>query len=139
MSSIYLAARYSRRLELLGYKTQLEEAGHEVTSRWLLGEHAALDQDWASLPNETVAKWAEDDLEDIEEAEVFVMFTEEPGEGGRRGGRHVEFGFALALETPIVIVGPRENTFHCSSFIEVFPTFQECLGWINFEESDRES
>ncbi len=38
---IYLAARYSRRLELLTYREQLVGMGHEVTSSWL-------DTEWGS-------------------------------------------------------------------------------------------
>ena len=35
----YLAARYSRRLELCGYRADLAGLGIEVTSRWLSGSH----------------------------------------------------------------------------------------------------
>ena len=35
---IYLAARYSRREELCGYRSELEAIGHTVTSRWLNGK-----------------------------------------------------------------------------------------------------
>jgi len=37
--NIYLAARYSRRLELCGYRQQLRELGHAVDAVWLNGEH----------------------------------------------------------------------------------------------------
>lgn len=33
---IYLAARYSRREELLGYRDDLHAAGHVVTARWVV-------------------------------------------------------------------------------------------------------
>lgn len=36
---VYLAARYSRRVELCEYREQIRAAGHEVTSRWLDGDH----------------------------------------------------------------------------------------------------
>lgn len=36
---IYLAARYSRREELCGYRSELEARGHRVQARWLNGEH----------------------------------------------------------------------------------------------------
>lgn len=36
---IYLAAKYSRRLELCGYREQLREHGHTVDAVWLNGEH----------------------------------------------------------------------------------------------------
>lgn len=37
--NFYLAARYSRREELCGYRSQLENDGHTVTGRWLNGSH----------------------------------------------------------------------------------------------------
>lgn len=40
---IYLAARYSRRLELCGYRDQLRAAGHDVQAVWLNGEHQISD------------------------------------------------------------------------------------------------
>ncbi len=36
---IYLAARYSRRMELCSYRTQLADHGIAVTARWLDGSH----------------------------------------------------------------------------------------------------
>lgn len=36
---IYLAGRYSRRLELCGYREQLRALGHVVDAVWLNGEH----------------------------------------------------------------------------------------------------
>ena len=134
--TIYLAARYSRRLELVAYRTQLQEAGHEVTSRWLNGEHESLDADWTQIPREQVAEWAEQDLEDIDEADVVIVFTEAQPVGRRRGGYHVETGFALAQEKLLAIVGPRENTFHCLDEVEVFQIFEECLAWLEEIEED---
>jgi len=75
-------------------------------------------------------------MEDIEEAVVFILFTEEPGNGGRRGGRHTEMGFAMGSGLTCAIVGPRENTFHCLSEVEVFPTLKECIDWLDELRSD---
>ena len=106
---VYLAARYSRREELCGYREQL---GHEVTSRWLNGEHQALDEELVTRPS-LAMRFALDDLEDIEASRMLVAFTESPRTGATRGVRHVEFGMALQL-LPIrtVVVGPIENVFH---------------------------
>lgn len=44
---------------------------------------------------------------------VYLVFTEPANPGGRnRGGRHVEYGIALALSKDIVVVGEPENVFH---------------------------
>lgn len=120
---IYLAARYSRREELCGYRTILEAHGHVVTSHWLNGEHKALD---AIGTQDDKAQWSFEDIEDIEEAEALFLFTEaadatREGSGGR-GGKWVEFGYALAMCKTIVIIGPQpSNTFTALPGIDVYP------------------
>jgi hypothetical protein len=123
--NIYLAARYTRRLELCGYRDELTALGHEVTSRWLNGSHQ-LDNEGRPLgdtgellfeagsPQVDHFRWkfAQDDLEDVLASETLIAFTEEPRSGNSRGGRHVELGIALGTgRHRIVIVGPRENVF----------------------------
>lgn len=40
-----------------------------------------------------------------------------------RGGRHVEFGLAVAWEKRIVVIGPQENIFHWLPMVEHYPNF----------------
>ena len=104
---IYLAARWGRRSELRGYRDELEKMGHTVTSRWL-DDHDTGDADNAAFV-------ATQDLDDIIDANALIFFGEDPLLGlGKRGGRHVEFGFAFACAPPktVFLVGPRENVFH---------------------------
>lgn len=109
---VYLAARYSRRVELCGYRTVLESMGIEVTARWLNGEHQALDADLLVQPDLS-ARLAREDFEDIERATHCISFTEAPRTAGAsRGGRHVEFGIAYQMGLTCWIVGPAENVFH---------------------------
>ncbi len=124
---VYLAARYSRREELCGYRARLEEMGHEVTSRWLHGQHQALDEELVTRP-ELAGRLAADDVEDIEDCQMLVAFTEVPRAGPTRGGRHVEFGIALQLRPVIaaVVVGPVENVFHMLAAVR-FETAEEWL------------
>lgn len=107
----YLAGRYGRREELYGIAAMIEGMGHTVTSRWVRGEHEAEDGE----PQPALARrWAEEDLADIEEADVLVAFTEEPDSSApraSRGGRHVELGYALGIRKAVYLVGPRENVF----------------------------
>src|SRR5213076_749243 len=42
MTKIYLAARYSRHVEMQGYAKQLRAAGYEITSRWINGSHQVM-------------------------------------------------------------------------------------------------
>lgn len=123
---IYLAGRYSRRRELAEYANDLEALGYEVTSRWLSGSHG-LKRD----PNNDTerGKFAAEDVEDVQRCDILIAFTEESDAGGSagRGGRHVEFGLALALKKEIWIVGPRENVFHCLPFSDCFPSWELAL------------
>lgn len=112
MTHVYLAARFSRSAELLGYKAELERDGILVTSRWLLGGHEWSGVDDNDIPPECAHRFAREDIEDLKAADVVICFTEEPRSGNSRGGRHVEFGYALAIEKSIIVVGYRENVFY---------------------------
>lgn len=140
---IYLAARYSRRLELCGYRDQLRALGHEVPARWLNGAHQ-ISTDGMPLTEEGERKFEEghpdadalragfarDDLDDVLAANLVVAFTEQPrsGAGSSRGGRHVELGVAIGTGKRIAVVGPRENIFCWLPHIWHYP------GWPSFLE-----
>lgn len=111
---VHLAARYSRREELCLYRADLARLGYFVTSRWLDGSHEVggdgLSVEAARADHE---RFAREDWEDVTTADVVISFTEPPRSKPGRGGRHVEFGVAMALGKLCVIIGPRENVFHC--------------------------
>lgn len=136
---VYLAARYSRRLELVGYRTALELYGIEVTSRWLNGSHQIAD-DGVPIGDDGEAlvevgdtdraamlrqHFAQEDVADVMAADMVISFTEPPRSNASRGGRHVEYGIALALGKQCIVVGPRENVFHWLPFVQVYDTFDE--------------
>jgi hypothetical protein len=117
---IYLAARYDRRWEMLGVASTLERAGHEVSSHWIEGGRG---DDPAMVP-------AVEALIDLAHADCLVLFTEEPAPdspGGTRGGRHVEFGVALATGKRLCLVGPRENIFHHLLSVEAYATVADLV------------
>lgn len=148
---VYLAARYSRREELLGVRDVIEALGGIVTSRWLDGDHQIDDQgtpigeDGAALVEgeelrsgetfsehdrsaraaELRAKFAADDLEDVLAADTLIAFTEPPRSTASRGGRHVELGIALASGKRILVVGPRENVFCSLPQVEHYPSWRD--------------
>ena len=107
-----------------GIAAELEDHGFEVTSRWL-------DSASALLPGELnttgrAAELAIMDLEDVHRARICIAFTETPEENKPgRGGRHTEFGFAVALGLRVVLVGPREHVFHCLPSVENYLTWAE--------------
>lgn len=125
---IYLAARYSRFEELQGYRTQLEALGYEVTSRWINGDHQVSNDALAQAKHEERIRFAVEDRDDLMAAEIVVAFAEEPRTTTTRGGRHVEFGIALALGKRLIAVGWRENVFYCLPEVEFAPGgFEEVL------------
>ena len=138
--NIYLAARYSRREELCTYRSWLLTAGAQVTSRWLDGDHQVTDgqllgaddaqviegdsQDESAV--ELRRRFALEDWADLLRADLVVSFTEPPRSNASRGGRHVEFGAALALNKQCMVVGPRENVFHCMPRVAVYDDWLTC-------------
>jgi len=137
---IYLAARYTRRLELCGHADELRTMGHIIDARWLLGAHqlddtgAPIGEDGVALfesgspqaPDQLRQKFATDDLDDVLAAEHLIAFTEQPRSSNSRGGRHVELGLALGARIPVTVVGPRENLFTWLPEVEHFNTWPEC-------------
>lgn len=132
---IYLAARYSRREELCGYRTQLEALGHVVTSRWLNGNHQVDDRGLSVEGAQTErVRFATEDRDDVLSAEVLIAFTEAPRSSNSRGGRHVELGIALGTRSmAVIVVGPRENVFCCLPEVLVLERFDECLPLLSFQ------
>lgn len=144
---IYLASRYSRRQELLGYKWQLRDLGHTVTSRWLNGSHqisdagipigetgeALIEGDDGSTDDRAAklrADFAIEDMQDVIQAETLIAFTEPPRSNASRGGRHVELGAALALRKQVVVIGHRENIFCWLPHVRFFETWDAYLASI---------
>jgi len=137
---IYLAARYSRREELAAYRTELEALGHTVQARWLNGENGDALVEGTLRSGEQLSeheqteraaalrtKFALDDWEDVNAAELVINFTEPPRSKANRGGRHVEYGIALANKARVIVVGHRENIFHWLPVVEFCATWDEAL------------
>jgi hypothetical protein len=124
---IYLAARYSRREELCLYAKNLRQMGFTITSRWLNGNHQISDDGLsAEAKAEERTRFALEDYEDLMAADICINFTETPRGTNSRGGRHVEFGAALAAGKRVIVVGHRENVFHCLPQVEFYATWSAC-------------
>lgn len=129
---VYLASRYSRRQEMNIYADQLREYGYIIDVRWLVDNHQAPDDtleinETVDTSNNIAAVFAQDDVEDLMASDIVISFSEEPRSTHSRGGRHVEFGMALALNKQIIVVGPRENIFHTLPGIKHYETWDEAL------------
>jgi hypothetical protein len=125
---IYLAGSYNRRTAIASCRTDLETIGHQVTSRWLDchdGKAPAVftSTHLADIPPSEGRLFAEEDLADIDAAELVACFTQHPS---TTGGRHVELGYALGTHKKIAIIGSIENIFQTISGVELYPT------WMSF-------
>ena len=125
---IYLAARYRRLDEMRRYANDLLTRGHQVTSRWLQGDHQAPgalnDPSWADI--------AQEDVDDVLAADAVVSFAE-PDRGGG-GGRHVEFGIGLASGKRLLVVGQAEHLFHTVQPVEVYASWPDALEALSSEQ-----
>lgn len=114
---VYLAARFSDRpyMELVADK--LKSHGVEVTARWVYGgEDGLTRKDIAVL-----------DIDDVAACDTLVTYTQPYGTVTKGGGRHVEFGYALATGKRLILIGERENVFHHYPNVMAFPTLQAWL------------
>lgn len=153
--NIYLAARYSRRLELCGYREQLRAMGHIVDAVWLNGEHQIGDtgtpigetgeaivegtlrpgerlsqEDMSERAAKLRLKFAKDDMDDVQGCDICIAFTEPPRSKASRGGRMVELGIAIGHGKRIIIVGPRENIFCWLPEIDQFDTWEAASDYL---------
>lgn len=119
-SAIYLAGRYLRAPQLRELREELKRMGYRVTSRWIDGGHELSKEGSTQAAHLERRRFAAEDWEDMLCADVVVSITEEPRTTKTRGGRHVEFGGALALGKRVVVIGWRENVFHCLPQVEFY-------------------
>ncbi len=123
MTTIFLSSRYSRRDEMREWRTKLQELGFEVNCRWLDTEWEETQRVTSAAPPEYREEFAHKDAEDVANCDCLIAFTEAPDSGGNnRGGRHVEYGMALALGKVVVVIGYRENIFHHAKGVIFFNT-----------------
>ncbi len=109
----YIAARFSRRPECNALAHQLQALGHTITSRWVRpdSDHVVPTGLSAQAADAERERFAREDFEDVLACDAMVSLMEEP-RSNTRGGRHVEFGMAVALGKSMHIIGPRETVFH---------------------------
>jgi hypothetical protein len=103
--TIAFCARYARQEELHEFSFEAENMGYRVTSRWL-----DTWKDDNTLSDRDKARVSLEDLNDIDHAQTVVLFLDPPGTpGADRGGRFIEFGWAMRDTTKrLIVVGPRE-------------------------------
>lgn len=119
--NIYLAARFSKRHVVHDIGKALEALGHIIVSRWSCpdSDHLVPTGMSAQAADDERRRFAIEDLEDIDKADWVVSLMEEP-RNNSRGGRHVEFGYALAKGKRLSVIGPQETVFHHLDEVEVY-------------------
>ena len=134
--NIYLAGAYKRRLEIRDYAEQVESMGHTVMSRWLYGGSMELDKGEDSVSySMDVQQFALNDIEDIENSDILISFTE-PRFSVSTGGRHVEFGMAVRMKKKLIAVGPRENIFYTLPEVIHFDTWDDTVDYLSVRYSE---
>lgn len=146
----YIAGRFERRDEFIEAEKTLGEHNILSGTRWL-----HMEQDMRTSDDDHRKQWAMNDFADVVNADFLIVFSEDlttAGEGvvgtekgtlwvpalWARGGRHVEFGIAIASSIDIVVIGPKENIFHwydprlkadTEPLIRHFATLDDFLAW----------
>lgn len=128
---VYLASAYGRKEEMREYARQLTEMGIGVTSTWINEPHAP-NAKMSQADASDLQLYAVTDLLDIDDADSFAFFSEDPETSAPRGGRHVEFGYALANNKRVFVVGPKENIFHYLPEVEHFSSWAALLVYLAF-------
>ena len=109
--NIYIAAPSEERQAAREMKIRLKAAGYTMTSRWIESEF------FNSTDEGYLIKWAENDLQDVYDADLLVAINSEEYRNSGTGGRHVELGYALAYAKPVILCGIKSNIFHYHSNI----------------------
>jgi hypothetical protein len=112
---------------------ELEAAGFICTSSWVKEPHKPTTQ-MHELTHDEHLTYAVQDVRDITSAHAFVFHTD-PTKTIVRGGRHVEFGIAVAMnDVPIYVVGmEEENIFHHLPQVTHFQTWEQVLAQLKLD------
>lgn len=105
----YICARYGRREEARELADRLIQLGHQITSTWLWQVEDEMLYDNGPL---VAGQFAQKDVDEVESGNGIVYLSEPTDNVWGRGGRHVEFGVAIAFKKDLYVVGPLENLFH---------------------------
>ena len=123
----YISARYSRRQDAEDLGHLILENGHNVTSRWVWREQP---DNYEVMEHEEVAQLALEDIDDVIKADALIALSEPSDNPYGRGGRHVEYGYALACGMVIIVIGPLENIFHYMNEVSNFETVDEFIDYL---------
>ena len=103
---------------------ELRNAGHICTSRWLGGERTYL----SAKDVHDAAFQAKMDLDDIDSSDAIICKIFPRGTPISGGGRHIEFGYAMAKGKRLMCVGEgAETVFHLMHNVTVYDTIKDAV------------
>jgi nucleoside 2-deoxyribosyltransferase len=126
---VYIVSRYGLKEKMREQAKILRSHGMIITSTWIDEPHDSQCK-LSDVPEGMLPVYARNDIRDLKEADCVIFSSEEPTFLGVRGGRHVEFGYALALGKRIICVGPKENIFHYLYEVEHVSSWSQVLGYL---------
>lgn len=135
---VYLASSYSRRKEMQSYASDLRLLGHTITSRWLYIDGDAIDHKYNEegfITKENIwsaRRYAAGDAVDVMRSDTVIVFPNDPHtRASNRGGMHFETGLAWALKKRLIIIGVRQNIFHCLEEFEFHENWKAFLATLS--------
>src|SRR5882672_5565887 len=114
----YLASRFDYGPQLKTWRANLGKLHCNVTSTWFEEQPHKADE---QLTQAQKRPFADRDLRQIRQADFFIQWNlREHYENDRTCGRHIEFGFAVAMGKLIILIGESRSVFH--SYADVIVT-----------------
>jgi hypothetical protein len=108
---VYIAAPFEDRSFVEQQTAWLESLGHICLSTWW--SHTDRNLHDCSMSPHALSCLARGDIAQLVRADCLIFMAQQRGTGEYfSGGRHVEFGVALAAGLHIICVGKPENIFH---------------------------
>jgi nucleoside 2-deoxyribosyltransferase len=121
----YIAARFEQKAEMKALVPVFAANNIQVRAHWL-DETVSSTSQLSDLTPAYCAEQAQVDLDDIDACDIFVLFGDKVPKT-IRGGKHVEFGYALAKGKRVVVIGPQENIFQYLPHVVRYRSLEDFL------------
>lgn len=118
---VYLAAKYELKKLIKKCRTELSSLGIGVNSSWLNEPDGLTAED-------NLVPYAYQDLDDIQNADIVIVFTELPKKHNNTKAHVFEVGYAYGIGKPILVVGEPDTIFYeCLRDIRSVKTWKSAL------------
>ena len=118
---VFLSATFAQRAKMRKVRSVLNGMGIEVTSTWMDVPEGVTDD---TVSFKVLRKAAKAALREIDESDVVVFFSSPVS-----AGKNVEFGYCLAKDKTLVVVGEPNCVFHWGVIrVSCVEDLYKCLG-----------